>query len=242
MSNSENFFVKPPLCRVVLLVALLAPQIGGAQNAASGASGAQPPVAYASVNELNAILTPLQQTAKNMEANLGKMRIEKWKTDASTKQQTLANVQSIQRNLQTALPEIIAQMNNAPEDLSVSFKLYRNLDALYDVFGSVVESAGAFGSKDEFQSLSNDMNGLESARRAFGERLQKLAASKEEELTHLRAQVKTLTAAPPPPPKKIVVDDNEPPKKPPVKKKVTKPKPATTAPATTDAPPSPAPQ
>ena len=237
MSNSQNFFVKRPLCRVVLLMALWAPQMGGAQNPACGTSGAQPPVAYASVNELNGILTPLQQTAKNMDADLGRMRIEKWKTDASTKQQTLANVQSIQRNLQTALPEIIAQMNNAPEDVGVSFKLYRNLDALYDVFGSVVESAGAFGSKDEFQSLSNDMNGLESARRAFGERLQKLAASKEEELTHLRAQVKTLTATPPPPPKKIVVDDNEPPKKPPVKKKVTKPKPATT-----DTPPSPAPQ
>jgi len=125
-------------------------------------------------------------------------------------------------------------MNNAPEDLGVSFKLYRNLDALYDVFGSVVEAAGAFGSKDEFQSLGNDMNGLESARRAFGERMQKLTASKEDELTHLRAQVKTLSAAPPPPPKKIIVDDTEPPKKP-AKKKVTKPKPATTP---TDAPPS----
>jgi len=101
------------------------------------------------------------------------------------------------------------------------------------VFGAVVESAGAFGSKDEFQSLGNDMNGLESARHAFGERMQKLAAAKEVELTRLRAQVKTLSAAPPPPPKKIVVDDTEPPKKP-VKKKVTKPKP----PAATDAPPS----
>jgi len=106
---------------------------------------------------------------------------------------------------------------------------------LYDYFGSVVENAGAFGSKDEFQDLGNDMNGLERARRAFGERLQKLAASKEDELTRLRAQVKTLTAAPPPPPPtKIVVDDTEPPKKP-VKKKVAKPNPAT---AKTPAPPA----
>jgi hypothetical protein len=150
-------------------------------------------------------------------------------------------VDSIQRNLQSALPAIITELNNAPEDLAASFKLYRNLDALYDVFGSVVESAGAFGSKDEFQSLSNDMTALENARRAFGERMQKLAANKEEELTHLRAQVKTLSAAPPPPPQKIVVDDNEPPKKPPVKKKVTKPKPATPPATTTDTPPSAAP-
>jgi hypothetical protein len=57
--------------------------------------------------------------------------------------------------------------------------------------------------------------------------MQKLAASKEAELTRLRAQIKTLTAVPPPPPKKIVVDDTEPPKKP-AKKKVTKPKPPAT--------------
>jgi hypothetical protein len=97
----------------------------------------------------------------------------------------------------------------------------------------VAELAGAFGSKDEFQSLDNDLNGLKNARRSFGDRLQKLAANKEDELTRLRAQVKTLTAAPPPPPKKIVVDDTEPPKKP-VKKKAPKPQP----PATTTAPPS----
>jgi hypothetical protein len=169
-----------------------------------------------------------------MQGDLSKMRIDKWKTDAGTKKQTLANVESIQRNLKSALPETIAQLNAAPEDLGASFKLYRNLDALYDVFGSVVESAGAFGSKDEFQSLGNDMSGLETARRAFGERMQKLASSKEDELTRLRAQVKTLTAAPPPPPKKIVVDDTEPPKKP-ARKKATKPKPpaaTTTTPAT----------
>ena len=231
MSNSRNILALSLLC----FIAMLAPATAGAQDTA----GAQPPVAYASVSELNGILAQLKQTAQNMQSDLGKTRIEKWKTDGATKRQTLANVESIQRNLQSALPETIAQLNNAPEDLGASFKLYRNLVVLYDYFGSVVESAGAFGSKDEFQSLGNDMAGLESARRAFGERMQKLAASKEAEMTNLRAQVKTLTAAPAPPPplKKIIVDDTEPPKKP-AKKKVTKPKPAT---ATTDAPPSSAP-
>jgi hypothetical protein len=226
MSNSRNILLRS----LFSLIAVLTP----AATVAQDASPAQPPVAYASVSELNGILTRLQQTAQSMQSDLGKTRIEKWKTDASSKKQALANVESIQRNLQSALPETITQLNNSPEDLAASFKLYRNLDALYDVFGSVVESAGAFGSKDEFQNLGNDMNGLESARRQFGERMQKLATSKEDELTRLRAQVKTLSAAPPPPPKKIVVDDTEPPKKP-AKKKATKPKPATTNP---DTPPS----
>jgi hypothetical protein len=223
MLNSRNI--------LVCLIALLASTFALTQGPA-GSAAATPPVAYASVSELNAILTPLQQTAQSMQSDLTKMRIEKWKTDGATKKQTLANVDSIQRNLQSALPETLAQLNGSPEDLGASFKLYRNLDALYDVFGSVVESAGAFGSKDEFQSLSHDMTALETARRSFGERMQKLAATKEDELTRLRVQVKTLSAAPPPPPKKIVVDDTEPPAKP-VKKKTTKPKPpaaATTAP------------
>jgi len=227
----QNTFLRSLPCLSAVLAAMLAPASSNAQAAAT----AQPPVAYASVNQLNGILTPLQETAQSMLADLGKMRIEKWKTDSTNKQQALANVNSIQRNLQDALPDMIAQLNNAPEDLGASFKLYRNLDALYDVFGSLVESAGAFGNKEEFQSLSNDMNGIESARRAFGDRMQKLASGKEDELTRLRAQVKTLSAAPPPPPRKIVVDDTEPPKKP-VKKKTTKP-PAPTTPQTPPNPP-----
>jgi len=235
MSNSLKILVRSLLG----LITALAPAAAGAQGSAGAATGSQPPVAYASVNELNGILTQLQQTAKSMQADLGKTHIEKWKTDAATKRQTLETVESIQRNLQSALPDTIAQLSNSPEDLGASFKLYRNLVLLYDSFGSVVESAGAFGSKDELQSLGNDMSGLENARRVFGERMQKLTASKEDELTRLRAQVKTLSAAPPPPPKQAVVDDTEPaPKKPakPAKKKAT-PKPATK----TDTTPSAAP-
>jgi len=206
--------------RLVLAGLMATLSVAGLAAAQGGQSGQSAPVAYSSVNELNDILSQLKTTASSMQADVEKMRIEKWKTDSSNKRQTQANVDSIRRNLQSALPEIMGQVSASPEDLAASFRLYRNLDALYDVFGSVVENAGAFGSKDEFQSLSNDMNGLESGRRAIGERMQRLAGAKEEELARLRAQVKTLSAAvPPPPPKKIIVDDTEPPKKPAAKKK-----------------------
>lgn len=233
MSLSRNSL----LLRAIVSFALLLPCRTTAQEPSGAPAATQPPVPYASVSELNGILAQVKQTAQNMQADLEKTRIDRWKTDSSTKRQTQANVESIQRNLQSALPDILAQLSNSPEDLAASFKLYRNLDALYDVFGSVVESAGAFGSKDEFQSLSNDMSGLENTRRSFGERMQKLAGAKEEELTRLRVQIKTLQAAPPAPAKKIIVDDTEPPKKPVAKKK---PKPATTQPAKppTSTPPS----
>jgi hypothetical protein len=197
------------------------------------------PVPYTSVSQLNGILSPLQQASESTQADLSKLRIEKWKTDSGYKKQLLGNVDSIKRNLQSALPEIIAQLQNSPEDLSVTFKLYRNLDALYDVIGSVAESAGAFGSKDEFQALSNDLNAIERNRRALGERLENLSTSKEQELSQLRNQVRVLQASvPATPPKKIIVDDNEP-KKPASKKKavpkppkaVTPAQPASTPPA-----------
>ena len=180
------------------------------------------------------MMAQLEATSKSTQADLSKLRIERWKTDGAMKKQALENVDSIQRNLQGALPEIIGQLRAAPEDVPATFKLYRNLDALYDVLGSVVESAGAFGSKDDLQSLSNDLNSFEGTRKQLAERIENLSAAKEAEIARLRTDLKTAQAAvPAAPPKKIVVDDNEPAKKPPVKKK-----PATTTTKPTAAKPS----
>jgi hypothetical protein len=195
------------------------------------------PIPYSSVSELNMLLSQLEQSAQAAQRDLAKLRIERWKADSGTKRQTAANVESIQRNLQQALPQMISELRSSPENLTSTFKLYRNLDALYDVFGSVVENAGAFGSKDEFQSLENDMTALERSRRSFAERMETLAGSKETELTHLRTALQhAQTALETQPPKKIVVDDTQPPpkpakKKPPAKSNVPKPPPVTTPPA-----------
>src|ERR1700694_6084699 len=142
MANSRNILVQSLFCFVAVLTGMLAPAVAGAQDAEGQAVGAQPPFPNASVSKVNGILTQLEQTAQSIQSDLAKTHIEKWKTDGATKRQTLADVESIQPNLQSALPETIAQLNNAPENLGASFKLYRNLDALFDVFGSVVEAAG----------------------------------------------------------------------------------------------------
>jgi hypothetical protein len=202
------------------------------------------PVPYASVSQLNLLLSQLEQVAQAMQGNLAKLRIEKWKTDSSTKRGTQADVESIERNLQMALPEIIGQVRASPENIAATFKLYRNLDALYDVFGPVVESAGAFGSKDEYQSVQNDFNALERSRRSLADRMETMASAKEGELTQLRTQVRDLQAAAAPapaPPKKVLVDDTEPPKKP-VKKKTAPKPPKPVTPAATQKPSAPAPQ
>ena len=206
-----------------LLLAAAAAQVTPVQPTDSA-----PPVPYASVSQLNLMLSQLEQVTQGMQANLAKLRIDKWKTDSNTKRGTQADVESLQRNLQDALPEMIGQLRASPENLTQTFKLYRNLGALYDVFGPVVESAGAFGPKDDYQSLQNDFSALERSRRSLAERMESLSNAKEGELAQLRTQVRTLQAAVPvAPPKKVVVDDTEPPKKPVKKKPTPKPKPAT---------------
>ena len=155
-------------------------------NPANGSQGQ--PISYASVTQLNGLLSQIETVSKNTQDDLGKMRIERWKAGGSDKKQALGNVDSIQRNLQEALPEIITQLRNAPEDLPATFKLYRNLDALYDVLGGVTEEAGAFGSKDDFQSLSNDLRTFEETRKQLAERIENLSSSKEAELNRLRTQ------------------------------------------------------
>ena len=206
----------------------------GAANAVSGGASGQgaEPVSYASVTQLNGMLAQLEATSKSAQADLGKLRIERWKTDGATKKQSLANVDSIQRNLQDALPAIIAELRAAPEDLAATFKLYRNLDALYDVLGTVVEGTGAFGSKDDLQAVANDLNGFESTRKQLAQRMESLSSAKEAEIVRLRTDLKTAQAAiPAAPPKKTVVDDNAPPAKKPAVKKKPVAKPAGTTPA-----------
>lgn len=222
----------PVNLRWLIILPLLAVTVA-AQSAPTDQMVA-PPVSYSSISQLNSMLTQLEQASQATQTDLSKMRIDRWKTDSGTKKQTQSNIESLQRNLQGALPEMVGQLKSSPENLTSTFKLYRNLDALYNVFGSVVEAAGAFGSKDEFQSLENDLSSLERSRRVFAERMETLAGAKEQELTRLRTQVQSAqSAASAAPPKKVIVDDNEPPKK--TTKKKTVPKPPKTPTTTPDA-------
>lgn len=220
-------------CLTLLLSAAVAQIEPASQNTV------QEPVSYASLSQINSLLSQLEQAGQSAQLDLAKLRVEKWKADSTNKRQMQSNVDSVQRNLHDALPEIIQQVRSAPDNLSATFKLYRNVSALYDVFSSVVESAGAFGSKDEFQLLANDLSSMDRARRAVADRMEILAGSKEVEITRLRAELqKATTVTPPTSTKKVIVDDTAPPPKPATKKKPAAPKAATT-PAPTAATPKP---
>ncbi len=173
-----------------------------------------------------AVLPQLEQEAQAINLDLARLRIEKWKADSSSKQEAQAHATSIQRNLTAALPALMEQVRANPQSMQANFKLYRNVDALYDVLAMLSESAGAFGGKSEYQALASHVSNLEDLRRSYADSLEALAASQDSRLAAAQrsnsssnSQSTTSTGAP----KKIVVDDTAPPRKP--KKK---PSPATT--------------
>jgi hypothetical protein len=183
----------------------------------------------ATVPDATASLGQLNQVVENTRADLARLWVDRWKTDAASKRQAEANADSIQRNLATALPAIVQQVRANPGSVGATFKLYRNLNALYDVMSSLTESAGAFGSGEEYRALASDTSKLDALRRSLADRVETMATFRDNEVAQLQARARQASLAKAAaPPKKIVVDDNEPVKKS-TKKRPTAKKKTTTA-------------
>lgn len=179
-------------------------------------------------------LDKLQTVASQAAADIGQLRIEKWKANSNAKSNAQADADSVQHNLNSALPGLIDAVRSAPGDLNAQFKLYRNLNALYDVFGTLTEATRVFGQKSEYEAMSQQLHVIALSRRKLGEGLEQLTATTQSELNQLRMQVKdqqeklaTAEAAAAEARKELVLAQNEPPKKPVAKKKSVAKKPAT---------------
>jgi hypothetical protein len=178
--------------------------------------------------DVTANIAQLNQLVENTRVDLARLRVEKWKTDSGSKRQAESNAESVQRNMTSALPGIVQQVRANPGSVAAAFKLYRNLNALYDVMSSLTEWAGAFGSKEEYQALASDTASLDKLRRSLADQVEAMAASRDTEVAQLQTRVRQVGATSAAPPKKIVVDENEPAKKP-AKKSTPKKKTPTTA-------------
>jgi len=223
---------------LALLFSASAALLGQAPAASSVAAPApvQPPVASYSMTHVLPELDRLQAMSSATNGAISQMRIEKWKADGNSKRQAESNAESIQRNLTSALPGMISDVRSSPQNLAAEFKLYRNLNALYDVMSSLTESAGAFGPKGDYEALAQQLDSLDGIRRSLGDALEQLSASTQSQLDQLRAQVRTLQAqAQAAPVKKVIVDDTEKPTGT-SKKKTKKAAPKTNGSTTTSSP------
>lgn len=192
------------------------------------ASAQVPAPAQMAPNAVASTIPQLQQAIENARVDLAHLRVDKWKADSSVKQQVASNVESLQRNMTAALPALLTAAQQNPSSLNASFKLYRNLNALYDVMSNVAESAGAFGTKDEYTALARDLNNFDNSRRSMADAMDSMTAQRDADFTRIQQAARQSAAqAAAAPPKHVVIDDNEQEKKPAAKKSTTKKKPAT---------------
>ncbi|HKT24824.1 MAG TPA: hypothetical protein VJR04_09475 [Terriglobales bacterium] len=189
----------------LLLMAVMAPLSQGQTPLSSAPTNSVP--SAQTFPDPGTLLSRIQQETLGLSADLGKLRIDKWKTDSSTKSQATDNVESLQRNITNALPGLISAVRSAPQSLGANFKLYRNINALYDVLANLAESAGAFGKHEEYEVIAPHVAAIDDDRRAYGDLLAQMTASAD---SRIAAYQQAAAQAAAQPPKKIIIDDTEP--------------------------------
>ena len=202
----------------IAIVFLLGCVLGWAQMpASSGAVESRPPAAEnapaaAPDAAFTELLAGLQSSVQQADSDLSRLRVEKWKTDGGSKQQAQDNATAIHRNLVNAIPELLQQVRSDPGSVAANFRLYRDLNAVFEAFSSLTESAGAFGPTEQYSPLAADLAQLDQLRHQFAERLDRLAGASDAELIRLRAHLAPAAqpASAKPLPNRIVVDDNKP--------------------------------
>lgn len=189
----------------------------------------------------------LQTFAERASQDIEHLHIDNWKANAAAKSAAQADATSIQRNITSALPGMIAAVRAEPDNVNAQFVLYRNVNALHVVFGTLTDSARLSAQKGEYDALSQEQQLLASVRRSLGEVLEQSTAAAQKELKQMRAQIAqqheqlaAADAATEDVRKQLALAQAELAKKPAPKKKTVAKKPAAPAPgSTTNTTPSP---
>lgn len=114
--------------------------------------------------DLNAIVLQVQQATSSASVNIGKLRIEKWKTDSGQKQQLQQIADSLQKNIANAMPGLMNDVSGSKGSALASFKLYHNLNVLYEFLSGLADAAGSLGKREEYEPLAADAAAIDTAR------------------------------------------------------------------------------
>ncbi len=182
---------------------------------------AAPPVA-AMQTKPSAMVQPAIDTLRQ---TLEVLRPDKWKASDSAREEAVANVSSIRRDLDGTLPALLSAADAAPNSVSRLLPAYRNVEALYDVLLRIVGTANLAAPGQQSAVLERARVSLEDAQRSLGDRLTSTALSQEQQIHNLQAALRAVPPAPAP----VVCATPAPVKKP--KRRHRKPaaKPATSA-------------
>lgn len=204
-------FCPPRSAQVTLLTLLFIGGSGAANAQATPPPAASAPAAAAAPAPTAFPMSNLRPALANVQNAITNLNVTHWKAPNDIRATTQQDINSMQRDLNTSLPDLMAQADaaaaNGPTALSPAFAVFRNLDALYDVLLRVTETAGMAGSSSDASSLDEARAGLEDGRAKLGTWLLQAIGAQDAQIAKTQATVARPPAAPPPPPTRIVVND-----------------------------------
>ena len=213
------------LSAVLLLVALGAP-FAFSQGQTPAAPAAEPATTPPASATASSLINPAIST---LQAALDDIRLEKWKTSSTVRDDTENNIASVHRDLEVTLPPLLATADAAPNSVAQVLPAFRNIEALYNVLLRVSAVGRLAAPPQQSATLEQAMSSLESSRRALGDQIQSAALNQDSQIQTLQT---SLRAVPPPAPAPMPCQPaSQPAKRKPRAKPKTKPVPANPTPA-----------
>jgi hypothetical protein len=179
----------------------------------------------------------LQPSLDVLKQALAGISTDKWKASPAIRTEADGNLRSVQRDVESTLPPLVAAADAAPDSVAKAIPVFRNIDALYDVMLRLDTAGRLAAPRDQMSALDQALASVSDARHSLGDQLQTSAEAQDARVMHLQAALKAVP--PPPPPAPAPVACTPPP---PVKKRrVTKPatKPATSTSSNSQTTPTP---
>ena len=136
------------------------------------------------------------------------LRPERWKAPSQIAGESASDVGSIDRDLDTTLPPLLAAADAAPNSTTQLLAAYRNVEALYDVVVRVTQTAVLAAPSQQSRDLQQATEELQQSRRDLGDLLNAAAQSEERQLRDTQGRLRAIQATvapappvcPPPPP------------------------------------------
>jgi len=182
------------LCGPALFLAAQTPPVPGS---------AQPPDPPTAARAVLPSAT-LQPSLDVRRTALVTLRLDRWKASNAIRDEAQENIGSIQRDVQSTLPALVATADAAPASAAKALSVYRNVEALYDVTLRVDAAARLAAPTDQMSALDQALARLDDSRRALGDQLQRTAAAQEVQIVHLQAALKAVPPPAPAPPPPVV--------------------------------------
>jgi len=168
----------------------------GSQSSAGAQTTPASPAAAQPVQPPSSIMQP---ALDNLQQTIDQLEPQKWKGPGAMRDDAVANINSIRRDLGTTLPSLLNAADAEPNSITKVLPAYRNVEALYDVLLRVDQASRYTAPSDQVAALESAMSRLEASRRALAEQMQMSATTREKQVVDLQAAVKAAAAKPPVP-------------------------------------------